>query len=211
MEKIIAIGTGGHAKVVIDIMESACNYEIIGVTTKDEDIKEFLGYPVLGNDEVLLDYKNKGVKNIAIGIGGYRNNDLRINIYNRLKSEGFNPIKIVHHSVFIGRGVSIGEGSVIFPGVVINTDAKIRNNVIIATSSSIDHETIIEDNVLISAGVTIGVYSIIKFGALVGLGAKIVSGITIGDNVLVGAGAVVVQDALERGTYLGIPARKINE
>ena len=208
-EKIIVVGTGGHAKVVIDIIESSSNFEIIGVTTKDGDKKEFLGYSVLGNDEVLFDFKKKGVNNIAMGIGGYRNNTLRSNLFTNLKAKGFNLPKILHKSAVISNGVSIGEGSVIFPGVVINKDAQIGNNVIIATSASIDHETIIEDDVLISAGVTIGAYSKIKSGALIALGAKIVSGITIGNNVLVGAGAVVVKDAIEPGTYLGIPARKI--
>jgi sugar O-acyltransferase (sialic acid O-acetyltransferase NeuD family) len=209
VEKLLVIGTGGHAKIVIDIIESAKKYEIIGITTKDENLTEFYGYPVLGNDDILMSYKDKGINNVALGVGGYRDNELRTKIYNRIKSQGFNAVNIVHPTAVICSGCSIGEGSVIFPGVVINTEVKIGTNVIVATSSSIDHETVIEDNVLISAGVTVGGACTIKSGTLIGLGAKIISGITIGNNVLIGAGSVVVKDLIEVGTYIGIPAKKV--
>jgi sugar O-acyltransferase (sialic acid O-acetyltransferase NeuD family) len=208
-KKLIVIGSGGHAGVVIDIIETSTDYKIIGVTTKDDEIREFIGYPVLGNDDILFEFKNNGINKVAIGIGGYRNNALREKSYNFLKSHGLEPVKLIHKSAVISRSVSIGEGSVVFPGVVMNTHVKIGNNVIVATSSSIDHETIIEDHVLVSAGVTIGAYAKIGSGSLIALGVKIISGINVCSNALVGAGAVVVKDITEPGLYLGIPAKKI--
>ena len=208
-EKIILIGSGGHALIVTDIIESSTNYRIIGVTTKDVNIKEFRGYPILGNDDVLDYYKQIGINNIAFGVGGYNTNNSSALIFDSLKAKGFNIITLIHKSAIICSKVKIGEGCIIFPGVVVNTSAKIGDNVIIATSSSIDHESTLEDHVLISAGVTVGAYSIIKRKALIALGAKVISGIEIGENVLIGAGSVVVKDCKEPGTYLGIPARKI--
>ncbi len=43
----------------------------------------------------------------------------------------------------------------IYPGVTINSDVRIGENVIISSGATIDHEAVIEDNVLISTGVTI--------------------------------------------------------
>jgi sugar O-acyltransferase (sialic acid O-acetyltransferase NeuD family) len=208
-EKIILIGSGGHALIVADIIESSTNYQIIGVVTKDSNIKEFRGYPILGNDDVLDYYKQNGIKNIAFGIGAYKTNDFRELVFNSLKAKGFNIVTLIHKSAIICSNVEIGEGCIVFPGVIVNTSAKIGNNVIIATSSSIDHETILEDHVLISAGVTIGAYSKIKRKTIIALGAKVISGIEIGEDVLIGAGSVVVKDCKEPGIYLGIPAKKI--
>ena len=207
MKKILVIGSGGHAKVVIDLIESSTTFEIVGIVTKNQNIEHFMGYPVIGDDSVLDGYKRNGIDAIAIGVGGYKDNEQRENIYNLVIIKGFIPVTLVHHSVILGRDVSMGRGCVVFPGVVINTDVKIGNNVIVATSSSVDHETVVEDHVLISAGVTIGANTIIKKGALIALGAKIVSGVTIEEKIIIGAGAVVVNDCKALGMYLGIPAK----
>jgi sugar O-acyltransferase (sialic acid O-acetyltransferase NeuD family) len=207
-EKIIIIGSGGHAKIILDILEKINKYEIIGVVTEDT-MDNFNGYPILGNDEVLSDLLKKDIKNVAMGIGGLRDNFLRKKIFEKVKKQGFNVISVIDPSAIISKSVSLGEGVVIFAGVVINTGVFIGNNVIIATSSTIDHETKVEDHVLISAGVTIGANDLIQEGALLSLGSKVISGLKIGKNILVGAGAVVVSDCMDTGTYLGVPARKV--
>lgn len=207
-EKIVVIGNGGHAKVVIDILREMGRYEIIGVTTDkkcSDDV--FCNYPVLGDDDILCDLIRNGVKNAAIGIGGFKDNTLRKKIYEETKTKGFKVISAIHPSAVISRSALLGEGDVIFPGVVINTDVHIGNNVVIATGSTIDHETVIKDNVLISAGVNVGAYATIEEGALLALGSKVVSGVRVGGNSLVAAGAVVINDVDQDSKVFGIPAR----
>ena len=52
--KIIIIGTGGHAKSVIDVIESTNDWEIIGLIGLKNDLnKSLLGYKVLGTDHDL--------------------------------------------------------------------------------------------------------------------------------------------------------------
>jgi len=207
-EKVFILGSGGHAKIVLDILEKANKYEIIGVVTEDM-MDNFCNWPVLGNDEVLPELLKNGIKNVAIGIGGFRDNLLRKKIYKKVKRRGFNVISAIDPSAIISKSVSLGEGVVIFAGVVINTEVFIGNNVIIATGSTVDHETKIEDHVLISAGVTIGANDIIQKEALLSLGSIVISDLKIGKHVLIGAGAVVIRDCIDPGTYLGIPARRI--
>ena len=209
-ERIILLGSGGHAMIVLDILEEMRKFDIIGVVTKDAlNNKTFMGYKILGNDDVLSELYQQGIKKIAIGIGGFKNNSLRKKVFLKIKKMGFHAITAIHPRAIISKTVNIGEGSVIFPGVVINSSTKIGDNVIIATGSTVDHNTIIGNHVLISAGVTVGADNIINEEALLALGSKVVSGITIGSDVLIGAGAVVVKDCLTPGIYLGIPARKV--
>jgi UDP-perosamine 4-acetyltransferase len=207
-EDIIILGTGGHSKVVIDIIEAGDLYNIIGIT--DASIDEttlYRGYPILGNDDVLLDYLKKGVTNVAIGVGGFRNNNNRKRIFNKVKLMGYNIPVLIHPSAVISNSVVLKEGSVIFSGVNINTDVTIGENNIIATGANIDHDTILRDHVLISAGVTIGGNVEIANEVLCALGSNIISGVKINEKIVVGAGAVVVNNLLENGTYIGCPAK----
>ncbi len=209
--KVIIVGDGGHAKVVIDIIEEENKYEIIGVTTAETETGLFCGYDILGNDDVLLSYKKKGINNVAIGIGGFKDNVLRTKIFTKLTDMGLNIINAIHPSAIISKTVTLGKGLVVFPNVTINTDAIIGNNIIIATNSSIDHETIIESDSLISAGVTIGAYSRICKGSLCAIGSTVVSGVNIGVNVLVAAGVVVVNSIESEKKVFGIPAKEKNK
>jgi UDP-perosamine 4-acetyltransferase len=207
-EKIIIIGGGGHAKVVADIIKKTNIYEIVAVIVrKISDCENKWDCPVYEGDEILRDLRSKGITKAAIGIGGYKNNENRKQVFNKLKELEFYVCNIIDPNAIISSTVKIGEGNVIFPGVILNTDVIIGNNVIVATGSTIDHETVLEDNVLISAGVTIGAYSIVRDGALVALGSKVISGIEIGAKSLVAAGSVVVKNVKANEKVFGVPAR----
>lgn len=207
-EKVIVIGDGGHAKIVIDILGYYEKYEIIGVTSKEPKSEKFYGHPIIGTDEVLEGFFKKGVTNVAIGIGGFTNNELRKQLFIKVKKIGFNVISAIHPNAIISKKATLGEGTTIFAGVVINPDVIIGDNCVIATSSSIDHETIVEDHCLISAGVTLGANCLIKEGTLCALGAKIISGVKVGENALIAAGAVVVKDIVRNSKVFGVPAKE---
>jgi UDP-perosamine 4-acetyltransferase len=211
MKKIVVIGTGGHAKVVIDIINAMIDCEIIGVTSKELPVgSRFCDYLILGDDSVLqLMYIEKKFDELAMGVGGFRDNNLRTKIFTNLKLEGFKFTNVIHPNAYISDTVEMGEGCVIFPGVLLNTEVKIGNNTIIATGASVDHETVIGNNSLVSAGAIIGANVKIMDNALIALGANVISGISIGHNALVGAGAVVIKNIEDNSTYVGNPARKI--
>lgn len=207
-KKVIVVGSGGHAKVIIDILHEMNVFQIIGITSNSITKGEtFFGYPVLGDDECLKEFSPNEYQ-IAIGLGGYRDNNLRDSVYSKTKKLGFNFVNAIHPSAVISKTVNIGEAVVIFPGVTLNTEVSIGNNSIVATGSTIDHETIIGNNVLVSAGVTVGAYTEIMDNALLALGSKIISGVKIGKKAIVAAGAVVVNDVSENDIVFGIPAKK---
>jgi sugar O-acyltransferase (sialic acid O-acetyltransferase NeuD family) len=209
MTEIILIGSGGHARVIIDIIQQVNTFRIIGVTSKSLKAgSSFCGYPVLGDDSVLTEIKKKGdIEHVAIGVGGFRDNLLRTELFKKIKAMGFTIVNAIHPSVCISPTAFVGEGVTIYPGTVINTSVKIGNNVIIATGVSIDHEATIGNNVLISTGSAVGAYSIIKDNALLALGSSVVAGITIGINSIVAAGGVVVNDIPDNSVVYGIPAK----
>ena len=210
MEKkdIIILGRGGHAKVIIDMIEEENLYNIVGITDIDpEDDKEFFGYPILGNDDVLPAYFNRGVKNIAVGIGGFKDNILRKKLFMMAKDIGFNVPPIIHSSAIVSRRSKIGEGTIVKRGVIIDTDVSIGVNNILELGAIVGHESRIGDHVLLSANVMISAYNVIGNEAFFAVASTIVSGAKVCEGALIGAGAVVVNDIKEKGLYLGVPAK----
>ena len=94
---------------------------------------------------------------------------------------------------------SIEEGLLIYhPGnIVINGNSKIGKNLKLHGNNCIGNNGKTQDCPVIGDNVELGV------------GAKIIGKVCICDNVLIGAGCVVVNDIVESGTYVGIPAHKV--
>ena len=68
IEDIILLGSGGHAKACIDVIEQANNFNIIGMV--DNKFKgNTLGYPVIGTDDDLRSlrehYKNSKIDSLS--------------------------------------------------------------------------------------------------------------------------------------------------
>ena len=48
---VVIFGVSGHAKVILDIIESGDSYELLGFVDNDTPVgTSLLGYKVLGND-----------------------------------------------------------------------------------------------------------------------------------------------------------------
>jgi UDP-perosamine 4-acetyltransferase len=209
MEKIALIGAGGHAGVVLDIIHGIGCYQVLGVVDESAAAAQTLGLPWLGNDGVLPELRSQGITTVAMGIGGFRDNKLRRRIFTLVKDLGFRVATLIHPTAILSSTVTVGEGCVIFAGVVINPRARLGNNVIVATRSSVDHETVVEDHVLISAGVSAGAQVHVGEEALIAIGACIVSNVKIGRRSVVGAGCVVIRDVEEGVLVVGNPARVV--
>lgn len=207
MDEIIVIGGGGHAKVVISILKKIGKYKIIGYA----DIKNqgpILGIEHIGTDE---DINNYNVSMAAIGIGVLENFKIRYKIINNYIKKGFTFPSILSPDAIVNEEVSIGEGTVLMDGVVINSGTSIGNFSIINTRSSIDHDCKIGDFVHIAPGVTLSGGVQIGSNSLIGIGSTVIQYKTIAENCIIGAGTVITKDCLESGKYAGIPMKRIDE
>ncbi len=189
-EKIIVIGGGGHAKVLISILKKLDKYFIIGYT----DIKNkglILGVEYIGTDDILENlFKKADVRFVAIGIGQIRNLEFRSSIIDKIKGIGFVLPAIVSTNSIINEDVKIGEGTVIMDGVIINSGTNIGKYSIINTKTSIDHDCEIGDFVHLAPGVTVCGDVIIGNKTFVGAGSTIVNNIEIKDNQFIKANSL---------------------
>ena len=60
MNEIILIGSGGHARSCVDVIESNNKFKIAGFVLKDDDNQiDCFGYPILGYDSELKKIREK--------------------------------------------------------------------------------------------------------------------------------------------------------
>lgn len=209
-DKIIIIGGGGHARVLISVIKKLNKYDIIGYTDI-EDKGILLGIKYLGTDIILKDIlKENNTCKAAIGVGVILISDLRKKLFEKIKSIGFELPPIVSTSAIISEDVIIGEGTVILEGAIINPGAELGKCVIVNTCAVVEHDCVMGDFVHLTAGSIAGGGVEIMRNSILGIGAKVIQYKKVCENCLIGAGSIVIKDILIPGTYFGIPARRID-
>lgn len=196
-EKIVLVGGGGHAKVIIDAIQNSEEFSIHGIV--DPSLPQgsgVLNVEVLGGDEKLESLFKEGIINAFISIGSVGNYETRKKIYHNLKNIGFRLPVIIHSKAIVSKHVLLGEGSFVAAGAVINPGVKTGKNVIINTSSSIDHDCEIEDFVHIAPGAILSGGVKIGEGTHIGIGANIVQYIKIGKNCMIKSGELVKKNII---------------
>lgn len=197
--KVIVIGAGGHAKVVIDCIEQENKYAIDAVVDDNYKDRSIFEFQVNQKD-------NEGQyagQTTIIAIG---NAAIRKRMAQMLQSEF---VSTIHPTAVISKHAKVGVGSQIFASAVVNAGAEIGNHVIINTAAIVEHDCKIGDFVHLSPNSCIGGEVTIGSCSHIGLGAAVIQGVTIGCNVIVGAGAVVISDLPDNCTAVGIPAKPI--
>lgn len=194
------IGASGHGKVIADIAVKN-GYKEIVFLDDNPNVQECAGFWVVGTLEDIDKYPDYDVI-VAIG-----NACIRKKIQKQVGEDRLTIL--IHPQSVISRRITIGQGTVIMAGAIINSDTKIGEGCIINTGASVDHDCSIGDFVHVSVGVHIAGSVTIGNGTWIGAGATVSNNIEICSECLIGAGAVVVSNIKEKGTYIGVPVKKM--
>lgn len=211
MVKALLLGSGGHAKVVIEIFQKNDDIDIVGLIDKDPANigKQVLGVPVIGTDAQLTDLFQSGVDHALVAVGGTGDNFLRLKLFDRLKKIGFQFVNAIHPSAIISKATVFGSGNTVMAGCIINAGAAIGDNAIVNTGSIIEHDCRIGSHVHIAPRAVIAGGVVIGELTHVGMGAVVIQGRKIGRNALIGAGTVIIEDVPDNAVVVGNPGRII--
>ena len=206
-QRIFVFGASGHAKVVIDAIEQMGLYEIVFLVDDDLSLRgqRVYGYQSVGGKEDLI----ASAKRLRVdrGIVAIGSNSAREQVASWLMENGFGFITAVHPAARIGRGVTIGPGTVVMAGGVVNSDSVIGEHVIINTAATVDHDCKLGPFVHIAPGSHLcGTVSVGR-SSFVCAGVTVTPNCSIGKNVVVGAGSTVLDDLPDDVTATGSPAR----
>ena len=206
---VIILGAGGHARVVADALRRG-GRSILGCTMPDVELgREVHGIgPVVGDDATILAKPDAGVM-LVNGLGSVERPIGRQDLYERFKAAGFTFAEVVDPWAHVASRVSLGEGSQVLAGAVVQPDCGIGRNVIINTGARIDHDCHLGDHVHIAPGAVLSGHVTVGAGCHIGTGACIVQGVTVGAGCLIGAGSLVLRDVPAGATIVGVPARAL--
>ncbi len=200
-KKLYLFGASGHAKVVLDILFSK-NIQVDAIIDDNPKTSHLSNIPVLHTKDYKVAEEDQFI--VAIGDNLIRKKIVELNHYNYLSAS--------HLSATISAFASIGEGTIVMPQVVINSDARIGKHCIINSRSVIEHDCVLEDFVHISPNAAIAGNVYIGEGTHIGIGANVIQGIKIGKWATIGAGTVIIKDVPDHAVVVGNPGKiiKIN-
>lgn len=207
---IVIVGSGGHAKVLIDCLRMLGREILFCTEVETESFGQIVdGILIKGPDELVLDFDRDKVQ-LVNGLGSVGKPFGRKAIYERFTNEGFEFARVIHPSATVAKSTKIGEGVQIMAQTAIQSGAIIGANTIVNTAASVDHECQIGANCHVAPKVALSGGVVVGQGSHIGTGASVIQGINIGVDCVVGAGATVVSNLADGTIAIGTPAKPIS-
>ena len=203
-QKVLVLGTGGHAHSCVEAIESTGHFEIIGfVGEGSESQSQVLNYPIIGTDEDLSVLRNKCAYAV-VGVGQINSPDIRVTLTEKLLEHGFQLPTIISSSAHVSKYASLGSGTVVMPDVLIMPGARVGEHCIINSKAILEHNVQIGNFTHVSTGSIAN--GSVKIGdkCFIGSGAIIREEIQVGNGCFLGMGANLKHNLLHNERFMGI-------
>ncbi len=209
---MVIIGAGCLGREALwllrDLIKAGAQMEPLGFVDDDPGKagKTILGLKMLGSISRL----EKAHKNLeaVLAVGDIQ---AKCALARRLKKRGIKFVTLVHPQAVFSEDAVIGEGSIIFPGVVMSAQVRIGRFVLLNPGIILSHDVLIGDWSLIGSGAHFAGQARVGEGCQIGTGVNVIPQKTIGDWSVVGAGACVISDLPAKTVSVGVPARVIKK
>lgn len=203
---LLIIGAGGNGKVVADIAQSMQCWDDIAFIDEGLVGQSILGLSVLGGND-RLEQLRPLFKDAFISIANIETYDM---LKQQLMALDYEIPTLIHPSSIVAKTASIAKGTMVSAGAIINPLAVIEEDCIINTGAIVEHDCHIGVRTHVAPAAAMAGNVRVGKHCWVGLGARMNENINVCANTKLGTGAVVNRDITEPGTYVGVPARKIN-
>lgn len=212
MTPLLIFGASGHAREVAQVVhdinkEQPGSWQLLGFMADPQALAlhpKPLPAPLLGNSQQALVAHPDAHCIIAVG-----NSQARRSIAARLLQQhpGLRFATLVHPRAWVATGSSVGQGSVVFAGALINVDTALGAHNSVNLACTISHDCHLGDYVSLGPGVHMAGAVTLGEAVDVGTGACFRPRVSVGANAVIGAGAAVVSDLPGNSTAVGVPAR----
>lgn len=207
MKDIVILGTGGHAKDILwlleDNNEDQKQWNILGFVDRNfQKGTSVAGYPILGDDQWLLNYKHP-----ICAVCGIGNPALRRKLVSQYQTSRVVFPSLVSRKAHVSPRAAIGIGCIVFSSAVVTIDVVLENFVYVYFCCSIGHDARLCSFSGVNPCASVSGNVLVEQDCEIGTGAHIVQGIHIGPATTVGAGCVVIRDIPGHCTVVGNPGR----
>ena len=211
MKDIVIVGAGGLGREVAYLLDElnsrGSEWNLLGFVDDNPDLHHTFvnDIPVLGDVDWLMKYPKQLLVICCIA-----KPKIRIDIMKKLMINSLLQYpNIIAENVRYSKRVQFGMGNIICYSTTLTVDINIGNFNIINPGCTIGHDVILKDFNTVYPGVNISGNVTIDQAVEIGTGSQIIQGITISSKAIIGAGSVVIRNINEKGTYVGVPVRKV--
>jgi sugar O-acyltransferase (sialic acid O-acetyltransferase NeuD family) len=209
MAKVIIFGIQDFASLAHYYLKTDSAHEVVGFTVNEQYIpseKTFEGKPVFPFETIEKKISPDEYMLFA-PMSPKKMNKLREQVYNEIKSKGYQMISYVSSKATCFNG-AIGDNCFILENNTIQPFTKIGNNVVLWSGNHIGHHSIIKDHVLFTSHVVLSGHCVVEENSFFGVNSTVRDGITIRKGSLIAMSASIFKDTEEWGVYKGNPAVK---
>ena len=200
---LILIGAGGHSRSCIDVIEQEGKYGIGGLVGLINQLgSSHFGYEVIATDSGLSELVER-FPYALITLGQIQTPELRMRLFEQSIVAGFVLPTIIAPTAYVSPHATLGAGTIVMHGVVINAGASVGDNCIINSQSLIEHDSKVADHCHISTGAILNGDTSIGAGTFVGSGVIIKEGVSVGTNSVLGMGLTVRHNLLDNSNFMG--------
>lgn len=208
MSRLILVGDSGLAREALALERIRGRYDAVAML--DDDPKRWGrtvdGVEILGPIELAAE---PAVGDLVLCIGA---GTARRTVVQRLGALGVTADRyatLVHPSVEIAPGCTVGHGSIVLAGVVLTADVHVQRHVVVMPHVTLTHDDVLCDYATVCAGVALGGRVTVGEAAYLGMNASVRQNVHVGADAVLGMGAVLLEDLPAGRTWVGVPARSM--
>ena len=191
-DPLLLIGCGGHARALIDVVESSGSWHVLGLVGLPEQVGEnVLGYPVLGCDQDLPSLRER-CSNALLAVGQIGLPSHREHLVLELVRLSFAMPAVISGRAHVSRHAQLGSGISIGHGVVVNSGASVGDYCILNSNALIEHDAVIGDFCHVSTGALVNGGVVVGAGSFIGSGVVVREGLNLPPQTVISAGKRVM-------------------
>lgn len=209
MRRLLLVAAGGLARETLAVERELGRFDSIRVLDDDPRLWGSVvdGAPVIGGLEEVKRHEAGIV--VCAGRGAVRRR-----LVARLRELGVSEDRyprVVHPDVDVPSGCTVGAGSILLAQVAMTADVTLGRHVVVMPHVTLTHDDTVEDYATLCAGVTLGGEVRVGRAAYLGMSSSVRERLTVGAGATLGMGSVLLRDLPARQTWVGVPARPIDD
>jgi sugar O-acyltransferase (sialic acid O-acetyltransferase NeuD family) len=193
IKRVVIFGTGMLAELAYIYFTTDSDYEVVAFTRDAPEEKQFNNLPVFEFADIENIYEPKKY-HMFIPMSAKKCNQIRKEKFEEGLAKGYSFASYVSSKATILPKASVGKNCFILENNVIQSFAKIGDNVVMWSGNHIGHHSIIGKHCFLTSHVVISGCVTIGERCFFGVNSSVRDGITMADANIVGASALIMKE-----------------